>query len=94
MLKSHTGHGFKGRSPAVPIANPPRRGGDWSSLAHRVMTYGFDNHKAPPFKRRIATPRVGDGPGSSHCVNAIASSYLPRTRAPTATPLPFSATPS
>ena len=43
------------------IANPPRRGGDWSISAHRVRSYGLDIHKAPPFRRRLATPRVGDG---------------------------------
>ncbi len=59
------GHGIKGQSSAVPIAAPPGWGGDWSISAHRVRSYGSGRHKTHLIRRRIATPRDGDGLGYS-----------------------------
>ncbi len=43
------------------IANPPGWGGDWLRLARGLKSYGLHSHKAPPFRGRLATPRVVNG---------------------------------
>ena len=45
---------------AVPIADPPRRGGDLLKPRIELNSFGYCCQKALSLNGRIATPRIGD----------------------------------
>ena len=47
----------------MPIADPPRRGGDLLAPRTELRSLGYCYDKALTFKGWLASPRVGDGHG-------------------------------